>query len=235
MDHRGEVYAIRQYAGIKPNQVRDRVIDMDALPDVATAHHRAAKIVTDRLKELEAEQNRAAIRKLRQLAGERRRKQLAQHGYALRAQKQQLSRQREEEKQRQERVRTGWRGLIDRITGKRRRTLAENREAAEAARCRDRAERAALDALQRATRKDVLDRAKAAKLACKAVLKELGEDIRRIQMPEPEPPDIARAEYVKDQKRAAAKSKRRRTPTVERKKRRSNNPGYSRDGPSPRR
>ncbi|MEM0987357.1 MAG: relaxase [Pseudomonadota bacterium] len=235
VDHRGEVYAIRQYAGIKSKQVNTRITDKDALPDVAMAHHQAAKIVTDRLKELEAEQNRAAMHDLRMLAEKRRRAQIAQREYARQAQQQQFSRQREEEQQRRERIRMGWRGLIDRITGKRRQILAENRIAAESALRRDRAERAALDALQRAARQELLDRAKAVKLTGQAVLKELGDDIRRIQTPKPEPPDIesARTEYVKDQKRAAAKPNRRRTPTAERKKRRSNNPGYSKDGPTP--
>lgn len=222
VDHKGEAYSIRQYVGISPQQVRERIRDTDSLPDRATAHHEAAKIVTDRLQQLRAEQNLAALENLRRLAKEHRRKQLAQRDYALRMQEQQKTRQCKEEQKRQARIKTGWRGLIERITGKRRKIEAENRTAAEAARQRDAAERAALAALQRSARQDLLNRAKAENAARKVVLKELREDIRRIETPKPEPPDPHR-----EKDRAAYVSKQR--SKAERPRRRSR----SRNGPSP--
>ena len=222
VDHQGEAYSIRQYVGIPPKRVCERIADMDTLPDRANAHHEAAKIVTDRLQELQAAESRAAMVNLRRLAKERRRRQLAQRDYARRMQEQQKTRQHKEEQQMQARIKTGWRGLIERITGKRSRILSENRAAAEAARQRDIAERAALAALQRSARQDILTRAKTEKAARRAALRELGEDVRRIETPKPPPPDPARekdrAAYVKKQR-----------PRAERPRRRSR----SRNGPKP--
>lgn len=235
VDHKGEAYPIRQYVGISPKRVRERITDMDGLPDVPNAHHEAAKIVTDRLQELRAAQHRAGIENLRRLAGERRRKQIAQRDYARRMQDQQKTRWHKEERERQARIKTGWRGLIDWITGKRRRIETENRVAAKEARKRDSAERAALATLQRAAREDLLKRAKAEKDARKALLKELREDIRQIETPKPQPPgsirDEDRTAYVNKQKREISKAKRRRTPTAERTNRRKSS--RDRDGPSP--
>ena len=163
VDHKGEAYSIRQYVGIRSKQVRERITDAESLPDRAEAHRQATKIVTDRLRELQAQQNRIAMEKLRRLAEERRRRQMAQRDYARRVLEQQKARQQEEERQRQARIKTGWRGLIERIMGKRRRVEAENRIATEQARLRDTAERTALAALQRAARQDVLSRAKTEK------------------------------------------------------------------------
>ena len=213
VDHRGEVYSIRQYVGIKPGQVRERIKDMASLPDVASAHHEAAKIVTDRLRELEAQQNRMAMEKMLELAGDRRRKQAAQRDFALRLREKQQSRRREEEWQRAVRIKRGWRGLLDRITGKRRRIEAENREAAEASSQRDIDERATLAALQRAGRQDILKRAMAERSARKTVLEELHEDIRRIATPKPAPPDTnrdgERAVYVRKQRSKLERPRRR--------------------------
>lgn len=177
VDHKGEAYSVRQYVGISPRKVRERITNMDSLPDVANAHHAAAKIVTDRLRELQAAQRRTAVMKLRRLADERRRKQIAQREYARRMQDNQKARLLQEEQQRQARIKTGWRGLIERITGKRRKIEAENRAAAEAAQQRDSGERTALEALQRSARRDVLMQAKAENTLHKAVRTELGEDI----------------------------------------------------------
>ena len=54
VDHKGEAYAISKWAGHKAKKVRERLADMESLPDKDTARAQAAKIVADRLKELPA-------------------------------------------------------------------------------------------------------------------------------------------------------------------------------------
>ena len=222
VDHKGEAYSVRQYVGIPPKQVRERITDKDSLPDVANAHHAAARIVTDRLRELQATQNRTAMTELRRLAEERRRKQIAQREYARRMRDNQKARLHKEEQQRQARIKKGWRSLIERITGRRRKIEAENRAAAEVARQRDSRERTALEALQRSARQDVLKRARAENSLRKAVRSELHQDIQRIDVPKPRAPDPdcekERGTYVRKQRLKAERPRRR---------------SRSRNGPSP--
>ncbi len=213
VDHKGEAFSVRQYVGISPKQVRERITDMDSLPDVANAHHAAAKIVTDRLQELQAAQSRTATAKLRRLADERRRKQITQREYVRRMRDDQKARLHKEEQQRQARIKKGWRGLIERITGRRRKIEAENRAAAEAAWQRDSGERAALEVLQRSARQDLLKRARAENSFRKAVRSELWEDIRRIEVPKPCAPDPdcekERGTYGREQRSKAERPRRR--------------------------
>lgn len=252
VDHVGEAFPVGRAVGIKAKAVRDRLGNLDTLPSRENAHHTAAKLVTDRLRELQQEQNRVRAENLRKLTEERRRKQNAQRDYAAKVQREQAERQKKEAQYRQAKVRTGWRGLIDLITGKRKRIKAENERAAHEARSRDESERAALDALQKAARQDVIKRARTESNVRKAMIRELSDDIQRIDSPpiqKPElptkpPPDAVNVQPVKprgdskpdqtqDQEREAFKAKRRRTPTAERKKRRSSSRKGARDGPSP--
>lgn len=220
VDHSGEVFSVRQYVGIKPKQVRERVADEDALPDVATAHRLAAMLITDRLKELQAEQNRIAMENLRRLAAVRRQKQKAQREYARAVLAQQQSRTEAEEAARQARVKVGWRGLLDRVTGKRKTIEAENLRAAIQSERRDSAERTALNVVQRAAREETLRHARMEKTTRKAIIKDLADDVDRIDTRTTNPtPESERSSYVRKERKNA-----------ERPKRRSRRP---RDGPSP--
>lgn len=240
VDHQDEAYSIRQYVGVKSSRVQDRIKDMNSLPDVISARNQAASLVRDRLAELKAQQAQRAKAQLSRLAEERRRRQRAQSEYTRQLVDKQRARAATEQQERKTRIRTGWRGLMDRITGKRKRIEAENRIAAKAALRRDGAERTAVSAFQKSARQQVLENARAAKVQHKAVLDELRSDMKRLESIRPpvpdkmyEPENPARKKYVKEQKREASKTKRGRTPTRERKKRRPNDPGYSRGGPSP--
>ncbi len=163
VDHKAEVFSVSKWVGIKAKQVRDRIQDSEKLPDVAAAHDTAKTIVTDRLAELKAQQNEKTMKALHDLKERRRRAQTAQRYYTDKINKQQEDRHKTEEQKRQSRLRTGWRGLMDRVTGKRKRILAENQIAAEKSQQRDLAERAGLDAMQRTMRENLLEKAKAEK------------------------------------------------------------------------
>ncbi|MEM8625076.1 MAG: relaxase [Pseudomonadota bacterium] len=197
VDHQGEVYAIRQYVGIPSKSVRERIPDMERLPTVAHAHHEAAQLVADRLRELEAEQKREALRTLRHLADQRRRAQLAQRDATVRALQRQRERREREAHEREARLKSGWRGLIQRITGKRRWIEAENEAAAERTVQRDLTEHKALIDRHRSIRQAVLARAKAEKNARRTVLDDLQSDIRRVETPKPAPEEARDAARIR--------------------------------------
>lgn len=222
VDHTGEAFPVGRAVGVKAKELRARLGDLDALPSREEAHRMAAKMVTDRLKELKAEQSQSLRKRLEGFEAERRRR-LAEHHRRMENQRTALrARQGKEQAARQARFRKGWRGLIDKITGKKRRIEAENREAERTAAIRDAKARDDLAARQRATETALKTRRVETKLASRATLRELAADIRRLEPREQEQP--------KTPLREAAEKRHARTPTAERKKRRASS--RSRDGPS---
>lgn len=151
VDHEGEAYAIARWVGVKTKQVRERLGKPDDLPSVAQAHQQAAQTITARLEELRHEQAQKT-RTLRQKSVRRREAEQARQKLEReRLQQQQVERQKVEQEQRQTRVRNGLLGLLDRLTGRRKRMLERNQTEARTALLRDQAERTALRASQAKT------------------------------------------------------------------------------------
>ncbi len=125
VDRHGEVYAISRWVGIKAKQVGTRIRDTKALPDTGEAQKQATQIVIDRLQELKAIEERKAKDAKERFKLERRRLSDQHRKERERLQARQSERARQEEHQRKARIRTGWRGLIDYLTGRRR--AAEDR------------------------------------------------------------------------------------------------------------
>ncbi|MGD1926038.1 MAG: relaxase/mobilization nuclease domain-containing protein [Paracoccaceae bacterium] len=228
VDHTGEAFSVGRAVKARSKEVKAKLGDLKTLPSREDAHHDAAKLVTDRLKELKDEQVRLAQEKLARWDEEKRRKAEA-HRQQIANQKQALEqRQQREETQRQSKLRNGWRGVLDRITGRRKRTLAENDQDRRESALRDDLVREQLLARQTAVDQVLEAKRVETKLNARSIKRELTQDIRRIgPRPRKDPDKDDKA------KREEFKTKRRRTPTSERRKRRSNNPAYSRDGPSP--
>ncbi|WHP69402.1 relaxase/mobilization nuclease domain-containing protein [Phaeobacter inhibens] len=126
VDHNGEAYAISRYAGIKAKQVRERFGKPDDLPSKENAHRIAAERVAVRLAELKAEQERIAQEKLRNLEAHRERQAQEQTRRAEQLRQKQFEQHSLLKKEQQARIRTGLRGLLDRFTGRRRKTEARN-------------------------------------------------------------------------------------------------------------
>ena len=57
VDHRGEVFAVSKWVGIKTKEVRSRLIDEKSLPSVDEARTQIAKEMAVRLETLSQEQN----------------------------------------------------------------------------------------------------------------------------------------------------------------------------------
>lgn len=188
VDHKGEAYAISRWTGFKAKQVRERLTNGDALPDKNAAHAEAAKIVTDRLKELQAEQRRAEQEKLAKLQAEKQRREALQQQETERLRRDHLERAKIEEAQRNARHRNGLFGLLDRVTGKRKRIEAENVIHRQRADERDRSEKARMAAHHRSTQAALLDRMEKTRTQTRSAIRELSDDIRWLEpIPRPSP------------------------------------------------
>ncbi|QHQ35234.1 relaxase/mobilization nuclease domain-containing protein [Algicella marina] len=176
LDHQGEVYAIAKWTGQKTKAVKARLGDPDTLPSVKEAHQQAAKIVTDRLSALSREQRRKAARDQERLDTLKARQEVEQRQERAKQEMLHTLRQQREAKERDARVRKGFMGLIDRITGKRRKIEAQNREATLKAKARDQKEKQRLSAQQAMMRHRVETKEKAFRERREAVMRELGQD-----------------------------------------------------------
>lgn len=188
VDHKGEAYAISKWTGHKAKKVRERLTNMELLPDKDTAHAQAAKIVTDRLKELQAEQRRAEQERLARLAAERTRKEAEQRQSAERLREKHVERTKDEEAARSARIRRGLFGFIDRVTGKRKQVEAENNTDREVAQARDRNDKAALAQAHRQSLNRLSEKANHVRARRRETIQELTGDIERLEkLPRPAP------------------------------------------------
>ena len=217
VDRAGEVFAVSRWVGVKTKQVREKIREPDALPDVAGAQRSAIKLVTDRLRELQAEQERREQYQKARAAQELARQKAAQAHEAERLKDQQEDRQAKEAQERQGRIRTGLRGLLDRLTGKRKEIEAHNRQDTLLAQRRDEQERARLAQQQADAAKALRDRVHQERARIVETKRELKADISTLQASTTEP--------NRDQRREAFKARRR--SDVERPRRKSR----SREGP----
>lgn len=126
VDFRGEAYAVSRYVGLKAQDLRAKIGEADGLPSVDEAHAKARKQVTGRLQELLIEQKQTAQsverNAERRKASENNRAKT--HADALR--QQQSTERAEQIKEQKKRLRTGILGLVDRVTGKRKKILLKN-------------------------------------------------------------------------------------------------------------
>lgn len=211
VDHKGEKYPVSRYVGIKTKEVRARLGEADSLPTLHDAQINAARQVSERLKELRTEQRAdIAVGRAYQKAQEKRQRD-KQSCEEARLREQQRRRFQIEEQIRQSRLRKGLPGLWDWLIGKRRKTVALNRQEALEARQRNRAE--ARDHRQRHLQamKQLHHDSLAARQKHFEAIRELRGDMERLKQPvKPEAPKT-----------------RKQRPASERPRRRSRN----RDGP----
>ena len=144
VDHAGEVYPVSRWTGFKAKEVRARLGDLNHLPDVETAQQLAAKIIAERLEALKAQEAWAAEAKQERATQIQKRLLARQSREAARLHETQTKRKASEEAQRNARLRTGILGFLDRLTGRRKRTLEDNRSETALSDLRDRRETEAL-------------------------------------------------------------------------------------------
>ena len=181
VDYKGEVYPVSRWAGVKAKDVSTRLGELDNLPSVQKAHEQAAKTVTDRLKELQGEQNRIAQERLQRLGAERKAEIERQRAEKQRLAQEQAARKAKEEAKRLARLRKGLPGLLDRITGQRKRTLKQNELEAFKAQRRDKRECAALSQEQIPARQSFKAKAQQERSRHLEAKQELKADIENIE------------------------------------------------------
>ncbi|MGH8763425.1 MAG: relaxase/mobilization nuclease domain-containing protein [Nitrosospira sp.] len=130
VDHRGEVFAVSKWVGIKTKEVRARLTDEKSLPSVDEAKIQIAKNMTARLEALSHEQMTVFTTRRAELE-EKRQTLVRQH----QAERQKLIETQQsywQDKQQQWRSNfsKGMRGLFDRLTGKRKHIEERNEQEA---------------------------------------------------------------------------------------------------------
>ncbi|MGD1881205.1 MAG: relaxase/mobilization nuclease domain-containing protein [Paracoccaceae bacterium] len=216
LDHKGEVYAIAKWTGQKAKAVKARLGNPDKLPSVKQAHQQAAQIVTDRLETLRKEQQRAAKIDQERMAALKQRQNTSQADERIKMDVLHKMRERRETHERDARIRKGFMGLIDRITGKRRRIEAENQRLVQKAKMRDTLEKDRLATQHRSMRQRVETKEQAFKERRAAAINELRQDQAKLK---------DRADTLHKEQEFKERRSRSSSPRPKR--------GRSRDGPSP--
>ena len=155
IDHKGEVFAVSKWTGLRTKQVREKLTDAETLPSMTEAKQTLATAMAKNLETLKTQQDSVIAQRKRALA-QNREALTRKHDDAREEQaKQQAQRERDEALARQQRFNSGLRGFFDRFTGRHKKLVQQSeREAYEAA-IRDRQEKDALIFEQLETRQSL--------------------------------------------------------------------------------
>ena len=198
VDYQGEVYPLSRWTGQKAKDIRARLGEPEDLPDVDKAHAIAAKIVTDRLEVLKQQEKQTARDKIlavrEKSAGLKRR----QHHIAGRVEANQEQRRDVQKAEHDTRIRNGVRGLIDRLTGKRKRALALNAQEMEALKAGQLQESQMLQDYHKQNLKTLKTQSKTATRPHKDNIKELDQDIAWLSSP----PELSGRTVAEEQEEA---------------------------------
>lgn len=186
VDHDGEVYAVSKWTKRKAREVREKLGEPDDFPSVEQAHRQAAQMVTDRLAEIQAEQEQAEQNRLAALERERSVREAAQRVEREKLIQAQRERRQAEAQERAERLRSGLLGLLDRITGRRKATLVQNAQEHLQALERDSEQRAAVQSKHTERRQQNEQERVSVKEQFRKVQSELDVDIKRLKPSESE-------------------------------------------------
>lgn len=158
VDHRGEVFAVSKWVGIKTKEVRERLTDEQSLPSVGEARIQIAKDMSARLKTLSQEQE--SVLEARRAELEEKRQVLVQQHRFERKKLHDAQQSCWQQKQQEWRnnFNKGFRGLFDRLTGKRQKIEERNEQDAWNIEMRQQQERDALIFEQLETRRTLQSR-----------------------------------------------------------------------------
>lgn len=216
VDFQGEVYPVSRWTGLKTKDVRTRIGSHEELPTVQKAQTVAAKVIANRLAELKAQERQAAKATIAQgrtgrVALQDRQARTVEN----------LCTEHEEHKTKQEavraaRIRTGVLGFVDRLTGKRKRTLAENLK--DAAAMQQQLDREAAELIQQQQQEQVchVEVIKATHKLHREAVKELNADIAWLSSPPELAEAILRATDEHEEKLERRRNRKRDGPILER-------------------
>ncbi|MEW5425240.1 relaxase [Amorphus sp. 3PC139-8] len=221
VDHRGEIYAVPKWTGIKTKAVRERLGDPEELQSLADAKREIARAMQDKMEAFQREVAEKEAREREEAQAKRAALRERQNAERKALQEAQRLREQAEEQERQARLRTGWRGLWDRLNGSRKRTLEQNAQEADAAKKRDQTQQRTEQAAQLNQRRTLQAQRREQEQANATTTRSLREDAKVFRQMETE------ADLERNSRRDAFKERRR----SEDRPRRSR----QRDGPAPER
>lgn len=184
VDHEGKIYAARQYSGVRRvEDLKKKLGDTIGLPSIEKAQRQAAELVTKRLIELRWEQ--AEESKLNRAYGRHQDKRAGQNPERQQdyMRERQARKKEQEDRQREARLRKGFFGLWDRVTGRRKKTLLLNQSELQTMRERHSKEMRDLKDRHLAKLKTRHEEARLSRKAQFEAMKELREDIKRLNEP----------------------------------------------------
>ena len=193
VDHTGEAFPVARAVGITSKLLKERLGDLNDLPSREEGRKQIALSVSAHLKELQDDQRHIAQERLDQAAENRKAALGHQQKDAKRRQEKQTQRIIAEKDAAKTRLRTGWRGLVDRITGRKQRMDAENKQRIDTALQRAEDENAAISAAQKRARQKLLESAADIKALHLDNIRALDADIARLDpeaAPAPAPAPI---------------------------------------------
>ncbi|MEZ5814391.1 MAG: relaxase [Alphaproteobacteria bacterium] len=158
VDYQGEVYPISRWAGVKPKQIEERLGGLDKLPSVADTRAMIAKEMLAKMDGFQHETAVAQRQKEREAEEQRKKLEVQQQAEKQEQAADLKARQEQENRLRQARLRRGLLGLLDRITGKRKRTLQDNEQERQQALLRDKQEKADLLAKQQEAQNQLMQK-----------------------------------------------------------------------------
>jgi len=153
VDFRGETYSLSRWTGVKVKDLKARLGDLDALPDVATVKDRIASRMTAKLQGFVHEIEEQAEARFRELLRKKQAVKDRQRAARKELQDLQAERAQQEAVIRAARFRKGVKGLWDWVSGKTRQIRKENEAEARDCAKRDSQEREAVIAAQLAERR----------------------------------------------------------------------------------
>jgi hypothetical protein len=181
VDHEGEVYSVSRWVGVKAKQVRERMGNDEGLPNVEKAHEQAGMMVAERLKQIRIEEARQIKERQDKLNAERQRKEEQHRREQERIAKDQAAREIREAQERLDRLRTGLWGLLDRVTGLRKRTLELNAQEEIKAKERNQKKRQAAEEKQKYIQENLQRKVDMDKEQYIKTQQELRHDVRTIE------------------------------------------------------
>ena len=160
VDHHGEPYSLSKWAKVKPKQLIERLGEPDSFPSFEETRALYAKEMLDKMQSFQQEIELEKREKER-LAEAEQQRLLAEQAVKKQTMAQALKlRQLEEERLRLKRIRYGLLGLLDRITGQRKRILQQNELEKQQTLQRDKREQQSLEQMQEERKRHFIEKRK---------------------------------------------------------------------------
>lgn len=190
VDCRGEVFAIARYCDVKTKDVRKRLGDDSKLPSVEQAKREHAARMTDMLRRHIKDADERRKHETEKLALRRREIVQRQREERAKLDRSLAERQKREAQERQSRFRKGWRGLWDRVSGRRSKIERQNETETRQGASRDSAEKHRLIHRQIDERKPLHQQIKRLRQTHAQQVEELHRDIADFAQTGKEPPNL---------------------------------------------